>query len=109
MADVEAPSSAAELEMTGSTSTENATADADVDFVEDGDVSGMDMAALLERIRARYKLVCSVLGVRPRLRVAGQAPSDESGAVPGAEGEQQDNKQKAFIGGRLVDTTRLKY
>ena len=25
-----------------------------------------DMATLLERIRARYKLTCSVLGVRPR-------------------------------------------
>lgn len=37
-----------------------------------------DLAALLERIRARYKLTCSTLGVRPRMRVAAASVGDEA-------------------------------
>jgi hypothetical protein len=37
----------------------------------DGDDSQVDVAALLSKIRARYKALCATLGVRPRLRAAG--------------------------------------
>ncbi|KAH8090850.1 hypothetical protein HD553DRAFT_330412 [Filobasidium floriforme] len=75
-----------------------------------------DLAVLLERIRARYKLLCSSLGVRPRLAVASR-PEDtgpdllpretsgvEVGIVMGAEGS---GVAKGMIDG--VDTRMLRF
>jgi hypothetical protein len=75
-----------------------------------------DLAVLLERIRARYKLLCSSLGVRPRLAVASR-PEDtgpdllpketsgvEVGVVMGAEGS---GVAKGMIDG--VDTRMLRF
>ena len=74
-----------------------------------------DLAVLLERIRARYKLLCSSLGVRPRLAVASN-PEDtasngaiessgiETATVRGAEGS---GVARGMIEG--VDTRLLRF
>ncbi|KAF8504291.1 hypothetical protein BU17DRAFT_58193 [Hysterangium stoloniferum] len=38
----------------------------------ESDDTALDVAGLLSKIRARYKALCSTLGVRPRLRAAAQ-------------------------------------
>lgn len=63
---------------------------------------GMDMSALLERIRARYKLACSILGVAPRETSSGTSNSDDLNA-------DDLNNHKARIGGKLVDPNQLRY
>jgi len=45
----------------------------------------VDVAALLSKIRARYKTLCASLGVRPRLRVAGSG-TDIVGETEGPRG-----------------------
>ena len=54
-----------------------------------------DIAALLERIRARYKLVCSALGVRPRLTAAAASPSTGGGDGEG-EGQSETADQSSI-------------
>lgn len=68
---------------------------------EEEATQGMDMSALLERIRARYKLTCSLLGVAPR----------ETSGTSNSEGEEQEGvaNPKARIGGKLVDPNQLRY
>jgi len=44
------------------------------------DEDGLDVSALLSRIRARYKALCASLGVKPRLHPA-PGPSPESNTV----------------------------
>lgn len=48
------------------------------------DHTDVDLSVLLERIRARYKLLCSSLALRPRLAVAG-TPSATPEASQGLE------------------------
>jgi len=74
-----------------------------------------DLAVLLERIRARYKLLCSSLGIRSRLAVASR-PEDvppngtvetsgiDSGIVMGVEGS---GVAKGLVDG--VDTRMLRF
>jgi hypothetical protein len=74
-----------------------------------------DLAVLLERIRARYKLLCSSLGVRPRLVVASnpeetasngaiESSGIETATVRGAEGS---GVARGMIEG--VDTRLLRF
>ena len=39
--------------------------------------SDLDISKLLRQIRSKYKILCSNLGVRPRLAVLGQTPSQD--------------------------------
>lgn len=63
----------------------------------------VDLSALLSNIRARYKLLCASLGVRPRLVAAakdgGSAQNEgRGGVVEGIEGPMKG-----------VDTAKLKF
>lgn len=52
----------------------------DIDVTSSNPADTADLPVLLERIRARYKLLCTSLGVRPRLAVASTAAEpDEVG------------------------------
>ncbi|KAL7415380.1 hypothetical protein BDY24DRAFT_439800 [Mrakia frigida] len=54
-----------------------------------------DLSALLERIRARYKLTCSSLGIRPRLTAAKMTDADEEAG----EGEVMSKGKKVVVNG----------
>lgn len=94
--------------------TSNAAPDAsDSDTIKPNEEP--DLAVLLERIRARYKLLCSSLGVRPRLAVASnpeetanngaiESSGVESATVRGAEGS---GVARGMIEG--VDTRLLRF
>jgi hypothetical protein len=60
-----------------------------------------DLSALLERIRARYKLTCSSLGVRPRLTAAKMTDADEE------EGGGEALKGKVVVNGVGVSSKAL--
>lgn len=60
-----------------------------------------DLSALLERIRARYKLTCSSLGVRPRLTAAKMTDADED------EGGGEALKGKVVVNGVGVSSKAL--
>jgi hypothetical protein len=57
-----------------------------------------DLSVLLERIRARYKLLCSALGIRPRLAVASLPGPNETYGEEG-EGVQGQNGNAGTEGG----------
>lgn len=63
--------------------------------------SSLDLSALLERIRARYKLTCSSLGVRPRLTAAKMTDANED------EGEGEALKGKVVVNGVGVSSKAL--
>lgn len=69
------------------------------------EVDDKDMATLLERIRARYKLTCSVLGVRPRGANGESPPVDQDEAADFGN----TGKGMAIVHGRAVDTTKLNF
>ncbi|CAO1613824.1 unnamed protein product [Sympodiomycopsis kandeliae] len=88
----------------------------------------LDMSTLLERIRARYKVVCASLGIPARgLEEGGDelvAESEGDGdstltgtSTPTTSVQQQNsagntnkaNKTSALIGGKMVDTTQLRF
>ena len=60
-----------------------------------------DLSALLERIRARYKLTCSSLGIRPRLTAAKMTDADEE------EGGGEALKGKVVVNGVGVSSKAL--
>lgn len=73
-----------------------------------------DIASLLERIRARYKLVCSTLGVRPRLtqvRVQDDDGDDDMAGEPSSgvdqPGEQQLEKGQVVVNGQQISSKQL--
>ncbi|PWN19075.1 hypothetical protein BCV69DRAFT_251773, partial [Microstroma glucosiphilum] len=65
----------------------------------DEQLAQMDMATLLERIRARYKLMCASLGI-PAKGTAEEVSQSASAAA---------SKTTATIAGRTVDTTQLRF
>lgn len=76
------------------------------------DPSKMDMLALLERIRARYKLTCSALGVRPRLRAAGAGdatPLAAPGNLDDADDLGEAPARTAVVHGRTIDPDQLNF
>lgn len=79
------------LDMTFSFPTRNDSANAANARSDDGDP---DLSQQLERIRGRYKLVAASLGLQ------GQVPPGFNGSGPPQLGE---------VGGRLVDTSQLRY
>lgn len=76
----------------------------------------LDMSALLERIRARYKVVCASLGIPARGleeggdELAAEGDSTLAGTATPTGGQQKtNNKTSAVIGGNMVDTTQLRF
>lgn len=65
----------------------------------------VDLAALLAQIRSRYRLLCSSLGVRPRLatssvkRVSDDADEarDDQGAIEGIDGPMKGVNTKELL------------
>lgn len=74
-------------------------ADTEPTDATDEQLAEMDMATLLERIRARYKLMCASLGI-PAKGTAEEASESASAAA---------SKTTATIAGRTVDTTQLRF
>lgn len=66
------------------------------------DDNGPDLAALMSQIRARYRLLCTGVGARPRLVAASKDGTDgalpSAGVVEGIEGPMKG-----------VDTRQLKF
>lgn len=96
--DAEDAQSAAAASPTGTT-----TPDAESRDEAESDPSKLDMLALLERIRARYKLVCSVLGVRPRIAAAAGAGTESTST------DDQPASRSAVVHGRTVDPDQLNF
>lgn len=96
---VELPESAGAVGATTMTDTSSADGAAPVEDAET--LSKMDMSALLERIRARYKVVCASLGIPAR---DGPVPP------PAHQGARQaPQSQQAVVAGRTVDTSQLRF
>lgn len=93
----------------------------DQDELEDPEaLAGMDMSTLLERIRARYRVVCASLGIpargldAPRGNETAGSPTDgktsDGRSVPSSNNSQSTQGiRTAVIGGKVVDTTQLKF
>lgn len=58
---------------------------------DDDAASSPDISKLLRQIRSRYKALCSILGVHPRLRSSNEASDDEN---PGKRDMQIDKPSK---------------
>ena len=55
--------------------------------LKESNEADIDISKLQRQIRSRYKVLCSCLGVRPRMRVAS---SSESGVSTAPDGEEED-------------------
>lgn len=84
----------------------DADADADVDTANDDDLAKMDMLALLEKIRAKYRLTCSVLGI-PSQRAAYLAQLGLT--IDEAQDQPKTESKSVLVAGKLVDPTKLGY
>lgn len=79
---------------------------------DDAELAKLDMLALLEKIRAKFRLTCSVLGIQPRLaprpstQDAANVGKDES--KPSTTTSRPDDKT-VLVGGKLVDPSQLHY
>lgn len=80
---------------------------------ESADADDQDLAALTSSIRARYRLLCTALGARPRLMAApaasgdsAQAGQDEAEGVERAGGAMVEGIEGPMKG---VDTRLLKF
>lgn len=82
---------------------EDAGADANNDDVE---LAKLDMLTLLEKIRAKYRLTCSVLGV-PSQRPATLAEIGDSSQRPDSSAKAES--KTVLVAGKLVDPSQLKY
>lgn len=94
------------------TSTDDETTTSDSSFnkdigidIQEGQEKEVDMATLISTIRARYRLLCTSLNVRPRLNTAANAQGTDgveggvqSGVVEGIEGPMKgvDTRQLRF-------------
>ena len=66
----------------------------------------IDLTTLVSNIRARYRLLCASLGVKPRLAAA----SNTSSTPAGGEGEGGGNMVEGVEGPiKGVDTSKLKF
>ncbi|CAE6533702.1 hypothetical protein RSOLAG22IIIB_06328 [Rhizoctonia solani] len=61
----------------------------------------VDIVRLYAQIRSRYKALCSTLGIRPRLVVAGALPSD-----PSSSGEHNDDLQADAQSSNMITSTQ---
>ncbi|PWY97822.1 hypothetical protein BCV70DRAFT_202573 [Testicularia cyperi] len=79
---------------------------------EDNDdvLAGLDMLALLEKIRAKYRLTCSVLSMPPRQ--AGNTSlvsSDSTSVVSSSAPPTGASSGSVRVAGQLVDPSQLRY
>lgn len=96
------------------TSAGDSDAQEDVEMEEDvnnndGDdeLAKLDMLTLLEKIRAKYRLTCSVLGVAPQRTALTQIGSASSGGE--TQGDPMTETKSVLVAGKLVDPTQLHY
>ncbi|SJX65440.1 uncharacterized protein SRS1_15710 [Sporisorium reilianum f. sp. reilianum] len=95
----------ADVEMDAEADAE-AEADADANNDDDDELAKLDMLTLLEKIRAKYRLTCSVLGV-PSQRPASLA---EIGNLSIQRPDHSKTESKTvLVAGKLVDPSQLKY
>ncbi|EUC56831.1 essential protein Yae1, amino-terminal protein [Rhizoctonia solani AG-3 Rhs1AP] len=64
----------------------------------------VDIVRLYAQIRSRYKALCSTLGVRPRLVVAGAIPSDPSSSDGHSDNFQADARSSRPIIGAAAQS-----
>lgn len=83
-------------------------ADADADASNDDDLSQLDMLTLLEKIRAKYRLTCSVLGVAPQRTVTLAQIGASTGGADATDGGKAEAKS-VLVAGKLVDPSQLRY
>ncbi|SNX87573.1 uncharacterized protein MEPE_06283 [Melanopsichium pennsylvanicum] len=84
--------------------------DTDEETNNDDVLAEMDMLALLEKIRAKYRLTCSVLGV-PSHRTENLAHMDMDTSTVDAEhsANTQASTKSVLVAGKLVDPSQLTY
>lgn len=64
-----------------------------------------DLPSLITRIRAKYRLICSTLGVKPRLVVRQSVEGDvmaDRGDVQGVEAPQGGDQSMGGVDSRLL-------
>lgn len=88
-------------------------ADADDDAEEadagnDDELAKLDMLTLLEKIRAKYRLTCSVLGIPSQRTTTLVEMADTSHHGEGLPSSKTDAKT-VLVAGKLVDPSQLKY
>lgn len=83
-------------------------ADAEEEPSNDDDLAKLDMLTLLEKIRAKYRLTCSVLGVPPQ-RTATLAQIGTASGNDGVDGAKAETSKSVLVAGKLVDPSQLKY
>lgn len=111
--DIPQPLDAADEEVEGAN---DADAEAGADAAEvagaeannDDELGKLDMLTLLEKIRAKYRLTCSVLGIPPQ-RAASLMQIGPSAS--GSEGRDKHRREttSVLVAGKLVDPSQLKY
>ncbi|KIS66772.1 uncharacterized protein UMAG_04834 [Mycosarcoma maydis] len=85
-----------------------ADADTDTDASNDDELAKLDMLTLLEKIRAKYRLTCSVLGVAPQRPASLARIGHASSQGQGLDGSKADART-VLVAGKLVDPSQLKY
>lgn len=74
---------------------------------EDEELAKLDMLTLLEKIRAKYRLACSVLGVPPQRTRLTQIGAASDGGED--QGDTATENKSVLVAGKLVDPTQLHY
>ncbi|SPO32684.1 uncharacterized protein UTRI_05817_B [Ustilago trichophora] len=87
---------------------DDADADAEVEASNDDDLAKLDMLTLLEKIRAKYRLTCSVLGVAPQRSASLAQIGTSQGDGQGQDAAKTETKS-VLVAGKLVDPSQLKY
>lgn len=87
----------------------DAEADVDVDASNDDELAKLDMLTLLEKIRAKYRLTCSVLGVAAQRPASLAGIGDASEQGQGSGSSSKTEAKTVLVAGKLVDPTQLKY
>ena len=72
----------------------------------DDELAKLDMLTLLEKVRAKYRLTCSVLGIPPQRTELAQIGMGEGG---GEDSSKTEERKSVLVAGKLVDPSQLKY
>lgn len=87
----------------------DAEAEAEADANNDDELAKLDMLTLLEKIRAKYRLTCSVLSI-PTQRTASLAQIGlDDASSDAANRTKSDSSKSVLVAGKLVDPSQLKY
>ncbi|KAF6766995.1 Essential protein Yae1, N-terminal [Kalmanozyma brasiliensis GHG001] len=83
----------------------------DAEVAEDGhddELAKLDMLTLLEKVRAKYRLTCSVLGI-PSQRTTTLAEIADASHDGEASPSSKTDAKTVLVAGKLVDPSQLKY